>query len=218
MFVSTFHVMYQFKTASCQNAIALTAESSFTEFECRSGIYPLLSCSSLPWLFSWYNVNPIKGYKCIKRNIFIHQQCLQPVLYNNEPVQECEIADESRCDVSAYLEDDSFDAFDDSLLDAGPAPLKHQPYYKPDFDRTDAIQSLKQCRNGTFIIRVRKENDRFPYAMSINSNGKILHAKVAITPNGRYHLDGKESFESIEQMMDHYKTHGIGNRIAGNDP
>ena len=138
-------------------------------------------------------------------------------MYDDEPVQECEITETSHYGVNAELEN-SFDTSFENSFDIGPAPLKHQPYYKPDFDRTDAIQSLKKCNNGVFIIRVRKENDRFPYAMSINSNGKILHAKIAETPNGRFHLDGKESFESIVEMISHYQAHGIGNRIAGKGP
>lgn len=135
-------------------------------------------------------------------------------MYDDEPVQECEIAETSHYEDYAELEN-SFDNTFESSFDVGPDPLKNQGYYKPDFDRTDAIQTLKKYKNGVFIIRVRKENDRFPYALSINSNGKILHAKIAETPNGRYHLDGKESFESIVEMIGHYQAHGIGNRIAG---
>ena len=136
-------------------------------------------------------------------------------MYDDEPVQECELTETSHYGVYADLEN-SFDTSFESSFDV--APLKQQPYYKPDFDRTDAIRSLKKYKNGVFIIRVRKENDRFPYAMSINSNGKILHAKIAETPSGRFHLDGKESFDSIVEMIGHYQAHGIGSRIAGKGP
>ena len=140
---------------------------------------------------------------------------------DGEPVQACELSETSHYGVYAELEnslENSFESSFENSFDVGPAPLKNQLYYKPNFDRSDAIQCLKNYKNGVFIIRVRNEKDRLPYAMSINSKGKILHAKIAETPNGRFHIDGKESFESIVEMIDHYKTHGIGSRIAGKDP
>ena len=70
-------------------------------------------------------------------------------MYDGEPVQACEISETSHYGVYAELEnslENSFESSFENSFDVGPAPLKNQLYYKPNFDRSDAIQCLKNIK------------------------------------------------------------------------
>ena len=159
----------------------------------------------------------MQGYKCINRNIYLHKDCLKPVMHYNEKVEE--IFNDYSVGHPTYADlEDSFDAsfISETSFDNSPLPLQYQPYYRPTYDRTDANNFLKRCNNGEFVIRERTDtDDGSPFALSLNSRGKILHAKIGKTKNGDFHLDGQKTFISVVEMIDYYQMNGIGNTIKG---
>ena len=111
--------------------------------------------------------------------------------------------------------EDSFDTSFENSFDNGPLPLEYQPYYRGNYNRMDSERDLTRRKNGDFIIRNRtgaKDVQKYPCALSINSMGRVLHAKIGIS-DGYFYMEGRSKFESIVEMVDYYKRNGIGNVI-----
>ncbi|XP_041952860.1 protein-tyrosine kinase 6b [Alosa sapidissima] len=82
-----------------------------------------------------------------------------------------------------------------------------QPWFYGKMSRVDALSHLMSPNNseGTFLIRL-SEACNGGHVLSVKVDNRAKHFKIYQT-NGKFHLDPSRSFSTLQDLVEHYKTH-----------
>ncbi|XP_031717585.1 tyrosine-protein kinase SRK2-like [Anarrhichthys ocellatus] len=85
-----------------------------------------------------------------------------------------------------------------------------EPWYFPNTKRLDAEKMLLARGNqqGTFLIR-NSESDKGDQSLSVLDRGKVKHYKLKKLENGHYFLSRSRSFETLEELVEHYSKQAV---------
>jgi hypothetical protein len=91
------------------------------------------------------------------------------------------------------------------------SPYDNETWYYGSISRDEAEQILKfyGMDKGDFLLR-NSERKMGNYSLSIRANEDIIrHFRIESTDDGKRFLIGKRSFKSLNDLIEHYKTHPI---------
>nr|CAD2149730.1 unnamed protein product [Meloidogyne enterolobii] len=94
-----------------------------------------------------------------------------------------------------------------NLINLDPVDSQAQWFHKS-LSREETEKRLRPCSNGTFLIR-RSENYPGDFTLCVAHNYKVEHYRIYIV-NGLFTCDKEELFESLTQLVAHYKRDADG--------
>lgn len=94
-----------------------------------------------------------------------------------------------------------------NLINLDPVDSQAQWFHKS-LSREETEKRLRPCSNGTFLIR-RSENYPGDFTLCVAHNYKVEHYRIYII-NGLFTCDKEELFESLTQLVAHYKRDADG--------
>ncbi|XP_069777630.1 tyrosine-protein kinase SRK2-like isoform X2 [Narcine bancroftii] len=82
-------------------------------------------------------------------------------------------------------------------------------WYFGKMTRFEAENHLSSGQNiGLFLVR-KSESLENSYALSVRTEGSIVHLMILQDGNGRFHINGDLNFTTIHELIDHYKNNEI---------
>ncbi|XP_068564660.1 tyrosine-protein kinase FRK isoform X2 [Cebidichthys violaceus] len=94
-----------------------------------------------------------------------------------------------------------------------------EPWYFPDTKRLDAEKMLLAGGNqhGAFLIR-NCESQKGERSLSVLDGGKVKHYKLKKLDNGHYFVSRSRSFETLEELVEHYSKQADGLCVCLGEP
>ncbi|XP_054474094.1 tyrosine-protein kinase SRK2 [Anoplopoma fimbria] len=94
-----------------------------------------------------------------------------------------------------------------------------EAWYFPDTKRLDAEKMLLAGGNqhGAFLIR-NCESQKGERSLSVLDNGKVKHYKLRKLENGHYYVSRSRSFQTLEELVEHYSMQADGLCVRLGEP
>lgn len=96
------------------------------------------------------------------------------------------------------------------------ASLKTEDWFHGTCKRTEAEKTLRSadCKSGSFLIR-ESESAPGSYALSCRFQDQIKHYRISRSPEGKFFITRRVSFESLHELVSHYseRRDGIVTRL-----
>ncbi|XP_035534333.1 tyrosine-protein kinase FRK-like [Morone saxatilis] len=94
-----------------------------------------------------------------------------------------------------------------------------EPWYFPDTKRLDAEKMLLAGGNqhGAFLIR-NCESQKGEFSLSVLDSGKVKHYKLKKLENGHYFVSRTRSFQTINELVEHYSKQADGLCVRLGEP
>lgn len=89
--------------------------------------------------------------------------------------------------------------------------IDSEPWYFPDTKRLDAEKMLLAAENqhGAFLIR-NCESQKGELSLSVLDSGRVKHYKLKKLDNGYYYVSRSRSFQTLEELVEHYSKQADG--------